>query len=198
MPSDPVDGEAVNPEPGETAESVPAADIDVPNSATPDGNEAPTGVDLGDPDPREAAMAELESQRDTYLASLQQLKADFENYEKRSQRQVGDEVDRSVGQLVERLLPVLDNVALGVEHGVEGLAPIGRALSEELERVGLEVIDATGSPFDPHEHEAVGQTPAGADQGEPGSVGKVLRTGYRWRGRVLRPAMVLVFSDDAS
>ena len=160
--------------------------------AATSATESDDGVDSVEPaGDLDAAFAQLEAQRDGYLASLQQTQADFENYKKRAQRLAADELDRSVGQLVERLLPVLDNVELGVSHGVEGLAPIGRALLDELVRAGLEPIEALDAAFDPHEHEAVGEAP-GSGEGEPGSVAQVLRAGYRWRGKVLRPAMVMV------
>jgi molecular chaperone GrpE len=166
-----------------------------PTPAADPAGAGSTDARAADSDPVLEVLAALEVERDGYLAALQQSQADFENYKKRAQRLAAEELDRSVGQLVERLLPVLDNVELGVAHGVEGLAPIGRALLDELQKAGLELIDAIDRMFDPHEHEAVGQTPPTAT-GEPGTVGEVLRSGYRWRGKVLRPAMVLVRSES--
>jgi molecular chaperone GrpE len=66
-----------------------------------------------------------------------------------------------------------------------------------LSKEGLERIDPIGKPFDPNDHEAVGHVPAeepvdpDAIPGEP-VVGQVMRPGYRWRGAVVRPAMVMV------
>jgi molecular chaperone GrpE len=62
------------------------------------------------------------------------------------------------------------------------------ALFDTLEKEGLERIDPSGAPFDPNEHDAVLHEEG---EGEP-QVAEVLRAGYRWKGRVLRPAMVKV------
>jgi molecular chaperone GrpE len=76
-----------------------------------------------------------------------------------------------------------------VIHGVEGVAPIHKQLLDVLGKAGLEVVPTDGVPFDPNQHEAVLHEPG--DGGEPQIV-EVLRTGYRWGGRVLRAAMVKV------
>ena len=133
----------------------------------------------------EALLSEREQFKDIAL----RLQADFENYKKRADRQLHDEVDRSTGRLVEQLLPVLDACELAFAHGAEGVEPVWSALLGALQRQGLEAMDAAGKPFDPTEHEAVLHE-EGADGGPV--VLDVLRTGYRWKGRVLRPAMVKV------
>jgi molecular chaperone GrpE len=100
---------------------------------------------------------------------------------------------------VEDLLPVLDSFdgALGslgaadsadTEKVREGVVGIRSQFLAVLEKAGLERIDATDTVFDPNEHEAVMQDDG---DGEP-HVAEVLRTGYRLKGRVLRPAMVRV------
>ncbi|MER3452406.1 MAG: nucleotide exchange factor GrpE, partial [Acidimicrobiia bacterium] len=88
----------------------------------------------------------------------------------------------------EKLLPVLDAFELALEHGTEGVEPIYRSLMGVLEAEGLERIDPVGKPFDPNEHNAVAH-----EEGEGGPVVvEVLRPGYRFKGRILRPAMVKV------
>ena len=108
-------------------------------------------------------------------------------------------VERATQRLVEDLLPVLDSFdgALGSLAGADspeaekvrdGVMGIRSQFVAALEKAGLERIEADGAPFDPNEHEAVLQD-AGA--GEP-HVAETMRTGYRLKGRVLRPAMVRV------
>ena len=97
------------------------------------------------------------------------------------------------GDLAERLLPVLDACDLALGHGTEDVAPIHAALVNALAPVGLEILDPVGEPFDPTRHEAVLHEPAGEDDaGGTQVVVEVLRRGYVWSGRVLRPAMVKV------
>ena len=95
---------------------------------------------------------------------------------------------------MEKLLPVLDALDLARAHGstegdVSGLEQVGNALLAVLQKEGLERIDPLGEPFDPTEAEAV--LHEAGDGGEP-RVAEVMRAGYRWKGRVLRPAMVKV------
>ena len=137
------------------------------------------------------ALAAAEAQRDEYLDSLRRLQADFENYKKRIQRQHADLQERAAEKLVENLLPVLDNFDLALAHADvdAGLDPVYRSLLGVLGSAGLERLDPAGQPFDPNEHDAVLHEPG--DAAEP-EVIEVLRAGYRWKGRVLRPAMVKV------
>jgi molecular chaperone GrpE len=91
---------------------------------------------------------------------------------------------------VDKLLPVLDTADLALAHGGgEDVKQITVALTSALEREGLERIDPTGRPFDPTIHDAVAHEPS---EGGEQEVVEVLRAGYRWKGRVLRPAMVKV------
>ncbi len=128
------------------------------------------------------------AERDDYLDRLRRLQADFENYRKRMLKQQMEHEERATQALVVKLLPVLDNFELALSHGADDLAPVQRSLLDVLEAAGLERVDPAGQPFDPNEHDAV-QHEAG--DGEP-EVIEVHRAGYRWKGRVLRPAMVKV------
>jgi molecular chaperone GrpE len=134
-------------------------------------------------------IAALLSERDQFKDIALRLQADFENYRKRSQTLQADEVDRATGKLVEALLPVLDACEAGYAHGYEGVEQVWSVLLGALQKQGLEPLDLTGKPFDPNEAEAVMHEEG--DGGEP-VVSDVLRTGYRWKGKVLRAAMVKV------
>lgn len=132
----------------------------------------------------EALLAERDQFKDIAL----RLQADFENFRKRTQALQSDEIDRATGRLVEELLPVLDACELAFTHGADGVEPIWSALIGVLQRQGLEAMDLQGKPFDPAEADAVLHEEG---DGEPVVV-EVMRTGYRWKGRTLRPAMVRV------
>ena len=138
-------------------------------------------------------LAQVSLERDEYLAQLRRLQADFENYKKRITRQQTEHLERATEELVSHLLPVLDTFDLALAHGTEGLEPVYRSLVDVLEGTGLERVDPLGQPFDPNEHDAVLHEEAEGD-GAPSTpeVTEVLRAGYRWKGRVLRPAMVKV------
>jgi molecular chaperone GrpE len=147
-------------------------------------------------DPREV----LARERDEYLMALQRTQADFENYRKRVARLQEEQSARASGQLVEKLLPVLDTLDLAEAHLNESLevSEDGKALRaaramlmDIIGKEGLERVDQAGVPFDPSMHDAVAH--AEADDGQQDAVvEEVLRAGYRWKGQVLRPAMVRV------
>jgi len=131
----------------------------------------------------------LVAERDEFLDGLRRVQADFENYRKQVQKRIADEVTRTQGGFVERLLPVLDAVeAAGAHGGGDGVDALSGALFGFLEKEGLERVSPTGEVFDPNVAEAVIHEPG---EGEP-TVVEVLRTGYVWQGRVIRPAMVKV------
>jgi molecular chaperone GrpE len=166
-------------------------------------------------------VTDLRAQRDEYLDSLRRLQADFENYKKRVTKQQSDQVARAALSLVEKLLPVLDTLDLATSHIGDAGSADGRALvaassqlRDVLAKEGLERIDPIGEEFDPNAHEAVGHVPAEAESAGPSPAGagpfgaagqagaagasgepvvaEVMRPGYRWRGAVVRPAMVTV------
>ena len=176
-----------------TGVSSPTADA--PPEA-PDDSETPVGDDLDEThdagDPVLDVMAALEAERDGHLLDLQRMTAEFANYRRQADRRTVEVGGRARGDLVEKLLPVFDACDLALEHGVDDVAPIRVSLAQVLESAGLEVLDPMDEPFDPNRHEAVLHEPAddGDDTGQV--VVEVLRRGYAWDGRVLRPAMVRV------
>lgn len=137
----------------------------------------------------ELNIDEVVKERDEFKDIALRVQADFENYRKRAAAQLTDEVDRSTGRIVEAMLPVLDACEAAVAHGVEGVENIWSSLLGTLQKSGLEALDLQGQPFDPVLAEAVLH-----EEGDGGEavVVEVLRTGYRWKGRVLRAAMVKV------
>jgi len=131
----------------------------------------------------------LLEERDSYKDVALRLQADFENYRKRVTAQHTDDVARATGKLAEALLPVLDACeAAFVQHPAE-VEPLFNLLLGELRKQGLEALNLHEQPFDPAVADAVLHEPG--DGGDP-VVSEVLRTGYTWKGKVLRPAMVKV------
>ena len=137
----------------------------------------------------EVTIDDVVKERDEFKDIALRVQADFENYRKRAASQMGDELDRALGKLVEQLLPVLDACEAAVAHGVEGVEQVWSSLIGALQKQGLEALDLAGQPFDPALADAVMHEEG--DGSEP-VVLEVLRTGYRWKGRVLRAAMVKV------
>ena len=135
----------------------------------------------------EAEIRELSEQRDSYRDLAQRVQADFENYRKRVQAQIRDEADRATARLAAALLPVLDATEAAYLRHPDEVGPLLNVMLSELRKHGLETLHLQDEPFDPNVAEAVSHEP-----GEGGEivVADVLRSGYRWNGRTLRPAMV--------
>ncbi|MFA5884895.1 MAG: nucleotide exchange factor GrpE [Acidimicrobiia bacterium] len=145
--------------------------------------------------PESGVNEDLVRERDEMRALAQRVQADFENYKKRVQRDQAETADRGTVLLIEQLLPVLDNFDLALlslddagEKVRKGVELVYADLIAVLERAGLERIETDGTPFDPEVHEAVMHQPG---DGGP-TVVETMRSGYRLKGRVLRPAMVKV------
>lgn len=168
-----------------------------PGAGPHDGQEPLGGAAPGEPDEAgdisvETLIADLErvnGERDQFLDAARRAQADFENFRKQTQRRIDDEVARSVAGVVERLLPVLDACDAAIAHGATEVEPIFAALLQALEKEGLAKVSPAGEPFDPTVAEAVVHEPG---EGGEHVVSEVLRAGYLWNGRVLRPAMVKV------
>ena len=174
-----------------STEPVSESAVSSPPEAVPSADRGP---DAGDPEvdsvPEPDPVESLARERDEYRDALIRLQADFENYKKRMMKQQTEHLERAAALLVDKLLPVLDTADLALAHGGgEDVKQLTGALAGVLEREGLERIDPVGVRFDPTLHDAVAHEPG--DGGEQ-EVAEVLRAGYRWKGRVLRPAMVKV------
>ena len=169
----------------ETITERPASDVSTDGIA--DG--APVDESRDEPVGDAVDVAAVLAERDEFKDIALRLQADFENYRKRVSADIVGEVDRATGRLVEALLPVLDACEAAFAHGADGVEPIWSSLIGTLAKQGLVALDLQGKPFDPAVAEAVLHEEG--DGGEPVVV-EVLRTGYEWKGRVLRAAMVKV------
>jgi molecular chaperone GrpE len=166
----------------------------------------------GDPQtlPPEPDAAELEArikqlEADAAEASNRHLRlaADFDNFKKRARQEQIDTIQYASAAVVERLLPVLDDLQRALDHAPEGvdegwlkgLRLTYQKLQDILSAQGVEAIDAIGSTFDPSLHEAVGSEES--DEHPEDTVVLELRRGYKLRDRVIRPALVKVARPPA-
>ncbi len=133
--------------------------------------------------------SDLAAERDEYLDALKRVKAEFDNFKKRTDRERGEVAARANAALADKLLPVLDACEAAIGHGATDVEPIFKSLLDVLEKEGLERMAGDDVPFDPNLHDAVMHEPG--DGGEPVVV-ESLRAGYLWQGQVVRPAMVKV------
>ena len=166
------------------------ADEDLDGEETADEQSADEQPQEADEQPQEPApsVEELLAQRDGYLNDLQRVTAEFANYRRMAAERRQETVAMAAAEIVEKVLPVLDACDAAVAQGAEDVVPIRDALFGALEKEGLAKLDDPGAPFDPTCHEAVAHEPG---EGEA-VIAEVLRAGYEWNSRVLRPAMVKV------
>ena len=196
--------------PGPQPAEVPPGAVDEP-TVTPPEQEAPEGgaTDVAaepqaplpptEVDALRVALEEAAGLRDEYLDGLLRTRAEFDNYRKRSARERLEALDRGAERLAGSLLGVLDSFRFALDSAEQSdddrLAKGVRMVHDELVGVlraaGLEEIDALGETFDPEVHEAMVQEESPEPIDEPVVV-DVLRPGYRFKDRVLRPATVKV------
>ncbi len=140
-----------------------------------------------------------EQDRDRFRDQALRARADFENYQKRQQRELAQERLYAHLPLAKDLLAALDGLERALAEGTKagetgpltrGVAMVQAQLLDALRRHGITPIQAQGQPFDPNLHEAVMQQPS-ADK-PPMTVLQVLENGYMIHERVLRPARVIV------
>jgi len=129
-------------------------------------------------------------ERDQYLEASRRIQAEFENYRKQVSKRESEARQRANEGLIGEMLPVLDAFDSALSSGVDELAPMRTALLDALSKQGLERIDPGDADFDPNLHEAVMHEEGDGESGPV--VAEVMRAGYSWKGRVIRPAMVRV------
>jgi molecular chaperone GrpE len=133
-------------------------------------------------------LERVTTERDQYLDASRRLQAEFENYKKQVSKREAAARERANDSLIGELLPVLDAFDGAVANGAEDVVPMRTTFLDALAKQGLERIDPVDAAFDPNLHEAVMHDQA--DDTDGPVVAEVMRAGYVWKGRVLRPAMV--------
>jgi molecular chaperone GrpE len=139
----------------------------------------------------------LTTQLEERTADLQRLKAEYDNYRRRADRDRQAGADQAAAKVLSGLLATLDDIDRAAEHGdlTGPFQTVAAGLLTTLTSVGLERYGQAGDPFDPQVHEALVHT------FQPGLEGptcvEIYRSGYRYAGRVLRPAQVVVAEPPA-
>lgn len=133
-----------------------------------------------------------------YLDHLIRLKAEFENYKKRVEKERGEYVRFANSQLILQILPVIDNLKLAIENAkfskdiqiLRGMEMVFKSLEEILIKNGLEKIETEGKTFDPHVHEAVEFVES--EEIPENTIIEEIKEGYIFNNRVIRPAKVKI------
>jgi molecular chaperone GrpE len=154
-----------------------------------------------------AELKERAAKADEHWDRLLRATADFDNFKKRATREKQDAIKFANENLLQKLIPILDNFDMalsaaqntqtdGSESLQTGINMIYQQLKSVLAENGVEEVDAMGKPFDPNLHEAVSQKET--DEAPEGQVVQQLRKGYKLKERLLRPASVIVAKQPAA
>lgn len=152
-------------------------------------------------DPQVAAAEEMQRLRDQLLRTA----ADFDNYRKRSRREIEDAERRGRETTLRELLPVFDNLERAIDSAkhaqdlaavAQGVEMVLRIFHDSAAKLGLERLSVLGERFDPALHDAVQQQESA--EHAPGTILSELIPGYRLEGRLVRPAMVVVARPPAA
>jgi len=150
----------------------------------------------------EAELQKVKAERDSLLDRLARAQAEFENARRRAAREQQDFRDFATVDAIKSLLPVLDSFERALQAKSEprdfrsGVELIYKQLQDVLTRMGVQPIQAKGQQFDPHVHEAIEmvETPDAADH----EVIEEWQRGYKFKDRLLRPAMVKVAKNPGN
>lgn len=152
-------------------------------------------------------LDECQKLKDEYLAGWQRERADFLNYKKEEMGRIGELLKYAGTELILKLLPVLDNFELAEKklpdelkknESIKGILQIKKQVLDFLKNLGIEPIDCLGKKFDPNFHEAAEDAPAealakaGVEVKESGIIIEEIQKGYKFQGKILRPAKVKV------
>jgi molecular chaperone GrpE len=163
---------------------------DDPTEAAEPAKDAPGGEEA-----LEAALSEVTRIKDQLLRTA----ADFDNFRKRSRREIEDAVRQGRESAVRELLPVFDNLERAILHAgqatdakavADGVGMVLRQFLEAIGRLGIRRIEAVGQAFDPMRHEAIQQIET--DEHPAGTVVTEVQPGYTIGDKLLRAAMVIV------
>ena len=171
---------------------LPAGDGEQSSSAAGTGASSPSSEVLS----AEAELQKLKAERDTLLDRLARAQAEFENARRRAAKEQQDFRDFASVETIKSLLPVIDSFERALQAKSEagefrtGVELIYKQLQDVLAKLGVRPIAAKGEQFDPHVHEAIEmvETPDAPDH----EVLDEWQRGYKFKDRLLRPAMVRV------
>lgn len=177
------------------------------NETTAPGTGSAESVPQAVPPPSEGGDAQLAQSRKEAAANHERYLravADLENFRKRAVREKEEVRQFGISAVMEDLIPILDNLGLGVAAArqqsegkaiADGVTLVLEQFKGALARHGLKEVNPTGAAFDPHLHECIAHQPDAKVPAE--HVIQVVRLGYSLNGRLLRPASVIVSSGPA-
>jgi molecular chaperone GrpE len=154
--------------------------------------------------PPESEIDALKAERDRFREQLMRTAADFDNFRKRTKRDLDDAKARGRDDLIRELLPVFDNLdravqssgsASDVKSVIDGVRMVLKMFEDTAERIGLARVKTVGERFDPSAHEALQQIDSA--EHPPGTIVAEIAAGYRVGERLVRPAMVVVARKPA-
>ncbi len=197
----------------ENPDKTPGARAGTPNDVPGPAPEAGLPGTAAEPPPElpsptpEERVATLENEKAELHDRMLRIAAEFDNWKKRSRKEMSDTETRSKEQVLRELLEIIDNLeratASWADNGDidpravrDGVDLVLRQFRGKLERFQVKPVDSKGMAFDPRVHEAISQIPT-ADV-KPGTVVSELQKGYMIGERLLRPAMVVVASAPPS
>ncbi|OGQ21366.1 MAG: nucleotide exchange factor GrpE [Deltaproteobacteria bacterium RIFCSPLOWO2_02_FULL_44_10] len=152
-----------------------------------------------------ADLHAAEQEAKKHYEKLLRVMADFENYKKRTSKEIAERTKYANEDLLKVLLPALDGLGRVLDHVTpessdeaknigEGVNLVMKDLFAALSKFDLREVEALHQPFNPEEHEAVSTVMS--DEVDPDTVISVHRKGYRLGDRLLRPAMVTVSKKE--
>jgi len=157
------------------------------------------------PEPASDALAAAKKEAADHYDRFLRVTADLENFRRRTLREKDELRLFAASKVLEDLLPVLDNLGLGLAATRQpnadlktlagGVEMVLQQLKSLLANHGLKEINPLGQPFDPHQHESLSHQPSAEVKAD--HVLTVVRAGYSLNGRLLRPASVVVSSGAA-
>jgi molecular chaperone GrpE len=187
---------------GASADAADLASTDMSTGTGSRSESAPPETGGLPAEPPEQAVRRLEGQIEEHRERHLRLAAEFDNFRKRVAKERAELGERAQAGLVTRLLDVLDDMdrlnagaAASEESMREAIGLVDKKLRKELEAAGLERIDPAGQPFDPSLHEAVSTVPPPSPDRDH-TVSATFQTGYRFKGTLIRPARVQVYSEQ--
>jgi molecular chaperone GrpE len=149
----------------------------------------------------EIELQKVKAERDTLLDRLARMQAEFENARRRASKEQQDYRDYATMDAIKTLLPAMDSFQRAMQVQSEpgdfrsGVELIYKQLQDALAKMGVATIPAKGAQFDPRFHEAIEMVET--DDAPDHEVLEELQRGYKFRDRLLRPAMVKVASNPA-
>jgi len=161
------------------------------------GEDASTSRAEGDGVAAASETEKLKAERDALLDRLARLQAEFDNARKRGVREQQEFREYAAADVIKNFLPILDSFERALKAGSfdssefrNGIELIYRQFQDALQKIGVQPIAAVGQPFDPRIHEAVEMVDTNAVPDH--HVLDEMQRGYKYKERMLRPAMVRV------